>query len=153
MRLFNGRNHRYPKVALAARLPSMGWHSFRHTVSAWGKEAEAGLKLEDVKTLLRHEDIATTSNVYGDLGMDVKRRIQRRLVAFGVRQRAGEGGGRGLSRRGSLSTYAGINPVILRDPYLTRVLFADVRQVQGINGSSGRTRTYNPPVNSRMLCH
>jgi len=21
------------------------------------------------------------------------------------------------------------------------------------NGSSGRTRTYNPPVNSRMLCH
>jgi hypothetical protein len=22
-----------------------------------------------------------------------------------------------------------------------------------INGSSGRTRTYNPPVNSRMLCH
>jgi hypothetical protein len=20
-------------------------------------------------------------------------------------------------------------------------------------GSSGRTRTYNPPVNSRMLCH
>jgi hypothetical protein len=49
-------------------------------VSAWGKEA--GLKLEDVKTLLRHEDIATTSNVYGDLGMDAKRRIQQRLVAF-----------------------------------------------------------------------
>jgi hypothetical protein len=37
---------------------------------------------EDVKTLLRHEDIATTSNVYGDLGMDAKRRIQQRLVAF-----------------------------------------------------------------------
>jgi integrase len=67
-------------LALAAGLPSIGWHSFRHTVSAWGKEA--GLKLEDVKTLLRHEDIATTSNVYGDLGMDAKRRIQRRLVAF-----------------------------------------------------------------------
>jgi integrase len=67
-------------VALAAGLPSIGWHSFRHTVSAWGKEA--GLKLEDVKTLLRHEDIATTSNVYGDLGMDAKRRIQQRLVAF-----------------------------------------------------------------------
>lgn len=67
-------------VALAAGLPNIGWHSFRHTVSAWGKEA--GLKLEDVKTLLRHEDIATTSNVYGDLGMEAKRRIQRRLVAF-----------------------------------------------------------------------
>jgi integrase len=55
------------------------------TVSAWGKEA--GLKLKDVKTLLRHEDIATTSNVYGNLGMDAKRRIQQRLVAF-VNERA-----------------------------------------------------------------
>jgi integrase len=72
-------------TALAAGLPSIGWHSFRHTVSAWGKEA--GLKLEDVKTLLRHEDIATTSNVYGDLGMNAKRRIQQRLVAF-VNQQA-----------------------------------------------------------------
>jgi integrase len=72
-------------IALAAGLPKIGWHSFRHTVSAWGKEA--GLELEDVKTLLRHEDIATTSNVYGDLGMDAKRRIQQRLVAF-VNQQA-----------------------------------------------------------------
>ena len=28
-----------------------------------------------------------------------------------------------------------------------------VQQVLEKNGSSGRTRTYNPPVNSRMLCH
>jgi integrase len=72
-------------VALSAGLPSIGWHSFRHTVSAWGKEA--GLELENVKTLLWHEDIATTSNVYGDLGMDAKRRIQQRLVEF-VKQQA-----------------------------------------------------------------
>ena len=72
-------------VALAAGLPNIGWHSFRHTVSAWGKEA--GLELEDVKTLLRHEDIATTSNVYGDLGMKAKRRIQQQLVEF-VKQQA-----------------------------------------------------------------
>ena len=74
-------------VALEAGLPGIGWHSFRHTVSAWGKEA--GLELEDVKTLLRHEDIATTSNVYGDLGMEAKRRIQQRLVEF-VRRQASE---------------------------------------------------------------
>jgi integrase len=74
-------------VALAAGLPGIGWHSFRHTVSAWGKEA--GLELEDVKTLLRHEDIATTSNVYGDLGMKAKRRIQQRMVEF-VRRQASE---------------------------------------------------------------
>jgi hypothetical protein len=35
-------------------------------VSARSKEA--GLELENVKTLPRHEEIATTSNVYGDLG-------------------------------------------------------------------------------------
>ncbi len=75
-------------VALAAGLPSIGWHSFRHTVSAWGKEA--GLELEDVKTLLRHEDIATTSNVYGSLSMGAKRRIQQRLVNFVNRQAEGE---------------------------------------------------------------
>lgn len=67
-------------VALKAGLPSIGWHSFRHTVSAWGKEA--GLGLEDVKTLLRHENIATTSEIYGDLGLEAKRRIQQRLINF-----------------------------------------------------------------------
>ena len=61
-------------VALTAGLPNIGWHSFRHTVSAWSKEA--GLELEEVKTLLRHENIVTTSDVYGDLGMDAKRRIR-----------------------------------------------------------------------------
>jgi hypothetical protein len=39
-----------------------------------------------VKTLLRHEDIATTSNVYGQLSMVAKRRIQQRLVNFVRRQ-------------------------------------------------------------------
>ncbi|MGH9535272.1 MAG: tyrosine-type recombinase/integrase [Terriglobales bacterium] len=67
-------------VALAAGLPNIGWHSFRHTVSAWGKEA--GLELEEVKTLLRHENIVTTSDVYGTLGLEAKRRIQDRLVEF-----------------------------------------------------------------------
>ena len=66
--------HIKPVALAGCGLPAIGWHSFRHTVSAWSKEA--GLELEDVKTLLRHEDIATTSNVYGDLGMKAKRRIR-----------------------------------------------------------------------------
>jgi integrase len=70
---------------VAAGLPNIGWHSLRHTVSAWGKEA--GLELEQVKTLLRHENIVTTSNVYCKLGLDAKRRIQHRLVEF-VKQQA-----------------------------------------------------------------
>ncbi len=39
--------------------------------------------------------------------------------------------------------------VDLCDPYLTQIVFADSLEVQEKNGSSGRTRTYNPPVNSR----
>ena len=49
-------------------------------MSAWGKEA--GLELEEVKALLRHENIATTSEVYGGLDLAAKRRIQERLVSF-----------------------------------------------------------------------
>ena len=54
-------------------------------MSAWGKEA--GLDLEEVKTLLRDENLAITSEVYGDLGMEAKRRIQQQLVNF-VKQQA-----------------------------------------------------------------
>jgi len=75
-------------AALAAGLPSIGWHSFRHTVSAWSKEA--GLELEEVKTLLRHENIVTTSDVYGDMGLDAKRRIQQRMLEFVRRQASDE---------------------------------------------------------------
>jgi hypothetical protein len=41
-----------------------------------------GLELEDVKTLLRHENIATTPEIYGHLGLEAKRRIQQRLINF-----------------------------------------------------------------------
>jgi hypothetical protein len=46
------------------------------------------------------------------------------------------------------SRHACYHSVTLRDPYLTQILFADFPEVQEKNGSSGRTRTYNPPVNS-----
>ncbi len=39
-----------------------------------------------MKTLLRHENLATTSEVYGDLGMEAKRRIQQQLVDFVKKQ-------------------------------------------------------------------
>ena len=79
------KNHIQP-VAVEAGFPRFGWHSFRHTVSAWGKQA--GLELEEVKTLLRHENIATTSEVYGELELGAKRKIQERLVQFVRREAA-----------------------------------------------------------------
>jgi integrase len=77
------KDHIQP-VALKAGLPRIGWHSFRHTVSGWGKEA--GFMLEEVKVLLRHENIATTSQIYGGPQVEAKRELQRRLIAVNARK-------------------------------------------------------------------
>jgi integrase len=76
-------------VAVKAGFPKIGWHRFRHTVSAWGKEA--GFTLEEVKTLLRHENIMTTSQVYGVPRLAAKRHLQQLLVEYVKQQAAGEG--------------------------------------------------------------
>jgi integrase len=73
------KDHIQP-VLEAAGLPNIGWHGFRHSVTAWGKVA--GLELQEVKALLRHENILTTSNIYGDVELEAKREMQRRLVRF-----------------------------------------------------------------------
>jgi integrase len=57
----------------------IGWHTFRHSLSSWGKEA---LKLEETKELLRHSNVQTTSDIYSGLSLDAKRAAQDRLVKF-----------------------------------------------------------------------
>jgi hypothetical protein len=47
----------------------------------------SGFALEEVKTLLRHENIATTSQIYGAPQIEAKRELQRRSVEF-VKQQA-----------------------------------------------------------------
>jgi integrase len=66
-------------TAEAAGFGKIGWHTFRHSLSAWGKQA---LKLEETKELLRHADIHTTSDIYGGLSLEAKRAAQTRLVSF-----------------------------------------------------------------------
>src|SRR5712664_730560 len=69
----------------------------------------------------------------------------------GIRQAASEG--RGFkTRSGMAAGHPRNHSVNLRDPYLTRALLADSLEAQEKNGSSGRTRTYNPPVNSLVGC-
>jgi len=66
-------------VAEKAGLGRIGWHTFRHSLTSWGKQA---LSLEETKELARHADIQTTSNIYGGLSLDAKRAAQSRLVKF-----------------------------------------------------------------------
>ena len=71
--------HHIRPAAEAAGFGRIGWHTFRHSLSAWGKEA---LKLEETKELLRHANLQTTSDIYGGLSLDAKRAAQARLVEF-----------------------------------------------------------------------
>ena len=69
---------RIKPVAKELGLGNVGWHTFRHSVSSWGKEA---LKLGQTKELLRHASLATTAELYGDLNLEAKREAQEELVA------------------------------------------------------------------------
>lgn len=70
---------RIKPVAVKAGFGNIGWHTFRHSLSSWGKQI---LKLEETKELLRHENLKTTSELYGGLPLDAKRDAQQRLVEF-----------------------------------------------------------------------
>jgi len=66
-------------IAQAAGLGRIAWHTFRHSVSQWGKQA---LNLEETKEILRHSNIQTTSDIYKGLPLEGKREAQQRLVEF-----------------------------------------------------------------------
>ena len=111
------------------------------TGSAWGKEA--GFELEDVKRFCVTRTSPLLRTCMGILGMKAKRRIPQRMVEFVRGQASEEAENRKQSGRKPTRCYS----VTLRDP--TQILFSDFLEVQQKIGSSGRTRTYNPPVNSR----
>lgn len=66
-------------VAEKGGIGRIGWHTFRHSLTSWGKLA---LSIEETRELARHADIQTTSNIYGGLSLEVKRAAQERLVGF-----------------------------------------------------------------------
>jgi integrase len=68
-------------IAMRAGLGAIGWHSFRHSYSSWGK-AVLGDNMVQLKDLMRHEDIATTANIYGVTPMEVKRAANAKIIEF-----------------------------------------------------------------------
>src|SRR6266851_7315364 len=80
-------------------------------------------------------------------GINDRRPVPTRVVLVGGRVllRVGDGGDQTC---GSVGERGGIAQ---RINDLRQLAFGVI--VPEKNGSSGRTRTYNPPVNSRMLCH
>ena len=69
---------RLQPVARALGLPHIGWHTFRHSLSAWAKGAR--LKPEEIKTLLRHQTLKMASEVYGRLELEQKRKLRNARI-------------------------------------------------------------------------
>ena len=100
--------------------------------------------LKDAQAALRHKNPGTTAGIY------IQPVEERVAAALEARTQA------------VLSTpKPEITPPVMVAPQQARKELLSIAKhrprVRGVsprkNGSSGRTRTYNPPVNSRMLCH
>lgn len=64
--------------AKARKLGSIGWHTFRHTYRSWLDETGAPVGVQ--QKLMRHADIATTMNRYGNAQMEAKRKANSKVV-------------------------------------------------------------------------
>jgi integrase len=57
---------------------NLGWHTFRHSFKTW--HDERGTELSVQRDLMRHADIRTTMQVYGDVTLDRLRKANSGLV-------------------------------------------------------------------------
>ncbi len=64
--------------AAAGKYGSVGWHSFRHTYRSWLDDTGAPVGVQ--QKLMRHAQVATTMNVYGNALMEAKREANTAVV-------------------------------------------------------------------------
>jgi integrase len=60
-----------------------GWHTFRHTYRSWLDDTGAPIGVQ--QKLMRHAQISTTMNVYGNALMTAKREANSRVVRMALR--------------------------------------------------------------------
>jgi integrase len=65
------------------RLGDIGWHTFRHTYRSWLDSVGTSMGVQ--QKLMRHAQIATTMNVYGDAMMESKRAANSKVVQMVLR--------------------------------------------------------------------
>jgi integrase len=73
------RRHIKP-VAKAMGLPSLGWHSFRHSYRSWLDAVGTPVGVQ--QKMMRHADVATTMNLYGSALLESKRQAHRKVLEF-----------------------------------------------------------------------
>jgi hypothetical protein len=116
-----------------------------------GTDMQGHGTMKDVQQILRHASIKTTAEIYmQEIPASVRSAINSRTRAiFSQRKRH-------WSRLEKTVFYPrrrnSFKPQNTTVPNGSKFASGNW-QVLERNGSSGRTRTYNPPVNSRVLCH
>jgi integrase len=70
--------------AAARRCSSVGWHTFRHTYRSWLDDTGAPMGVQ--QKLMRHAQISTTMNVYGNALMGAKREANSKVVRMALRR-------------------------------------------------------------------
>jgi integrase len=63
----------------AGKYGSIGWHTFRHTYRSWLDDTGAPMGVQ--QKLMRHAQISTTMNVYGNALMEAKREANAAVVS------------------------------------------------------------------------
>lgn len=69
--------------AAAGKYGSVGWHTFRHTYRSWLDDTGAPVGVQ--QKLMRHAQVSTTMNVYGNALMDAKREANSKVVRRALR--------------------------------------------------------------------
>lgn len=64
-------------------LKGLGWHTFRHTYRSWLDASGAPLGVQ--QKLMRHAQISTTMNIYGNALMDSKREAVSKVAKLALR--------------------------------------------------------------------
>lgn len=67
----------------AGVLGRVGWHTFRHMYRSWLDATGAPLGVQ--QKLMRHAQISTTMNVYGNALMEAKREANTKVVRKALR--------------------------------------------------------------------
>src|SRR4029078_12020293 len=74
------------RAAEAAGIGKLGTHAFRHTYRSWLDAVGTPIAVQ--QKLMRHSDIRTTMNVYGDVVTDEMGQAHSKVVEMALRQSA-----------------------------------------------------------------
>jgi integrase len=72
----------FQKASVAAQIGKLGTHTMRHTYRSWLDAVGTGIAVQ--QKLMRHSDIRTTLNVYGDVITDEMAQAHTKVVGLAL---------------------------------------------------------------------